>query len=51
MYFVLGGGGWEAISVNPVTTEDVLRAVAHTKPSGHGMAAKYSQWQAQYESS
>ena len=33
---------------DPVTTEDILSALATTRPSGDGNMNKYIEWQAEY---
>ncbi|KAF6032592.1 KATNAL2 [Bugula neritina] len=38
------------IALDPVTTQDVQSAIAHTKPSARLLTEKYKKWQQEYES-
>ena len=41
----------KCITVDPITTTDVITAISHTKPSSvTGLNNKYTSWQKQYES-
>jgi katanin p60 ATPase-containing subunit A1 len=40
----------ESIKIDPITTDDIVKAISHTKPSAKGLTTKYLQWQQQYES-
>ena len=41
----------ESIKVDPITTNDVITSITHTKPSSaNGLNNKYTLWQKQYES-
>ncbi|XP_071845991.1 katanin p60 ATPase-containing subunit A-like 2 isoform X2 [Apostichopus japonicus] len=38
------------LTIDAITTEDVMAALAHTKPSARGLKEKYIEWQKEYES-
>ena len=41
----------ESIKIDPITTNDVITSISHTKPSSaNGLNNKYTLWQKQYES-
>lgn len=40
----------QSITIEPITTENVLKAIEHTKPSAKNLSVKYLDWQKQYES-
>ena len=37
-------------SIDPISTDDVIAALAHTKPSAKLLKDKYIKWQKEYES-
>eukprot|EP00730_Choanoeca_flexa_P004141 TRINITY_DN11610_c0_g1_i5.p1 TRINITY_DN11610_c0_g1~~TRINITY_DN11610_c0_g1_i5.p1 ORF type:complete len:546 (+),score=121.62 TRINITY_DN11610_c0_g1_i5:112-1749(+) len=44
------GKDMQSLELDPITTDDVMAAIATTKPSAAGMQARYKQWQLEFES-
>ncbi|KAI6660456.1 Katanin p60 ATPase-containing subunit A-like 2 isoform X2 [Oopsacas minuta] len=42
--------GWQQLSIDPVLTSDVERALSRTKPSVHNLTKSYLDWQNEFES-